>query len=148
AASSGRLWRDVPARAAAACLVHSDGPAREEGGAFHDAAGSELGGRYNRSVRARPLILLIACASSLATLVGATRAQDRAGAGTAADVKTVLVSRQLAQSEQLTIGQTIRLARRADGTDARTFRIEGIFEPTPDPARLGSVPRKVRLHLP
>jgi predicted lysophospholipase L1 biosynthesis ABC-type transport system permease subunit len=60
----------------------------------------------------------------------------------------VLVSRQLAESEHLAIGQVIRLSPHTDGTDARTFRIAGIYEPTADPQRLGTVPRKVRLHLP
>ncbi|MGE3404147.1 MAG: ABC transporter permease [Vicinamibacterales bacterium] len=62
--------------------------------------------------------------------------------------RPVLVSRHLAETEGLALGQTVRLSRTADGADARTFRITGIFEPTPDPMRLGAVPRKVRLHLP
>ncbi len=61
---------------------------------------------------------------------------------------TILVSRQLAEAEQLTVGSVVRLSPDADGTDAREFRVAGIYEPTPDPARLGSVPREVRLHLP
>src|SRR6187402_1083691 len=60
----------------------------------------------------------------------------------------VLVSRQLAESEGLAVGSVIRLATDASGTRAREFRIAGIYEPTPDPARLGQVPRSVRLHLP
>lgn len=60
----------------------------------------------------------------------------------------VLVSRQLAESEGLTVGSVIRLATDAAGTRAREFRIAGIYEPTPDPSRLGQVPRSVRLHLP
>ena len=60
----------------------------------------------------------------------------------------VLVSRQLAESEGLAVGSVIRLATDASGTRAREFRIGGIYEPTPDPARLGQVPRSVRLHLP
>jgi putative ABC transport system permease protein len=40
------------------------------------------------------------------------------------------------------------LATDPAGTDAREFTIAGIYEPTPDPARLGAVPREVRLHLP
>jgi putative ABC transport system permease protein len=60
----------------------------------------------------------------------------------------VLVSRQLAESEDLTVGSIIRLATDASGTRAREFRIGGIYEPTPDPSRLGQVPRSVRLHLP
>jgi len=60
----------------------------------------------------------------------------------------VLVSRQLAESQELEPGDVVRLAPRADGAGARAFRIAGIYEPTPDPSRLGSVPRAVRLHLP
>ena len=60
----------------------------------------------------------------------------------------VLVSRQLAESEGLSVGSVIRLALDAAGTRAREFRVAGIYEPTPDPSRLGQVPRAVRLHLP
>jgi ABC-type lipoprotein release transport system permease subunit len=60
----------------------------------------------------------------------------------------ILVSRQLADAEHLSVGATVRLATKADGTAAREFRIAGIYEPTPDPERLGQVPREVRLHLP
>jgi putative ABC transport system permease protein len=60
----------------------------------------------------------------------------------------ILVSRQLAEADGLAVGDTVRLATTADGARAQTFRIAGIYEPTPDPARLGSVPREVRLHLP
>ena len=63
-------------------------------------------------------------------------------------IADILVSRQLAESEALAVGDIVRLAARADGTGARAFRISGIYEPTPDPQRLGSVPREVRLHLP
>jgi putative ABC transport system permease protein len=60
----------------------------------------------------------------------------------------VLVSRQLAESEGLAVGSVIRLATDASGTRAREFQIGGIYEPTPDPSRLGQVPRSIRLHLP
>jgi putative ABC transport system permease protein len=60
----------------------------------------------------------------------------------------ILVSRQLAESEGLTVGSVIRLATDAAGTRAHEFRVGGIYEPTPDPSRLGQVPRAVRLHLP
>jgi putative ABC transport system permease protein len=60
----------------------------------------------------------------------------------------ILISRQLATSEGLTVGSLVRLATDAAGTNAREFRVAGIYEPTPDPARLGDVPREVRLHLP
>jgi putative ABC transport system permease protein len=60
----------------------------------------------------------------------------------------VLVSRQLAEAEGLQTGSIIRLAPDANGARAREFRVAGIYEPTPDPSRLGQVPREVRLHLP
>jgi putative ABC transport system permease protein len=60
----------------------------------------------------------------------------------------ILVSRQLAEAEHLTVGDVVRLATDAAGSRAREFRIAGIYEPTPDPSRLGQVPRAVRMHLP
>jgi hypothetical protein len=60
----------------------------------------------------------------------------------------VLISRQLATEQGLSVGSLVRLATDATGTGARTFRVAGIYEPTPDPARLGAVPREVRMHLP
>jgi ABC-type lipoprotein release transport system permease subunit len=60
----------------------------------------------------------------------------------------ILISRQLAEAEDLRVGMTVRLATAPDGSDGRDFRIAGIYEPTPDPQRLGQVPREVRMHLP
>ena len=69
-------------------------------------------------------------------------------AGASAAPAPVLVSRQLAEAEHLSVGDVVRLAPRADGARAREFRIAGIYEPTPDPSRLGQVPREMRFHLP
>jgi putative ABC transport system permease protein len=60
----------------------------------------------------------------------------------------ILISRHLAESEGLAVGNVVRLSTDAAGTRTREFRVAGIYEPTPDPARLGVVPRSVRLHLP
>jgi ABC-type lipoprotein release transport system permease subunit len=60
----------------------------------------------------------------------------------------ILISRQLAEGQNLAIGATVRLSPSADGSRAREFRVAGIYEPTPDPQRLGQVPREVRMHLP
>jgi ABC-type lipoprotein release transport system permease subunit len=68
--------------------------------------------------------------------------------GQAAHAPDVLISRQLAESEHIAVGQVIRLSTHANGEEARTFRVAGIYEPTPDPERLGAIPREVRLHLP
>jgi ABC-type antimicrobial peptide transport system permease subunit len=64
------------------------------------------------------------------------------------EVPEILVSRQLADAQRLEPGAIVELAGRADGSGARRFRIAGIYEPTPDPSRLGTVPLEVRLHLP
>ncbi|OFW45381.1 MAG: hypothetical protein A3J29_23015 [Acidobacteria bacterium RIFCSPLOWO2_12_FULL_67_14b] len=61
---------------------------------------------------------------------------------------SILVTRQLAEREGLAVGDLVRLAADARGERARTFRIAGTYEPTPNPLRLGLVPREVRLHLP
>jgi putative ABC transport system permease protein len=63
-------------------------------------------------------------------------------------VSDILVSRHLAEAEHLAIGQIVELAATSSRSDARRFRIAGIYEPTPDPSRLGSAPLEVRLHLP
>ena len=83
--------------------------------------------------------LFLALAATLIASVLALHAQE---------LPQILVSRQLAALEGLSVGDTVRLAKDAQGTRAREFRVAGIYEPTPDPARLGSVPREVRLHLP
>ncbi len=64
------------------------------------------------------------------------------------DLPTILVTRQLATREGLAVGDTIQLATEASGAEARTFRIAGVYEPVPDPMRLGQAPLEVRLHLP
>ena len=87
------------------------------------------------------LVFGLAVALGLVLIASRASAQDKT-------LPDVLVSRQLAEAEGLTVGEVIRLASDASGARAREFRIAGIYEPTPDPSRLGQVPRAVRLHLP
>jgi putative ABC transport system permease protein len=61
---------------------------------------------------------------------------------------SVLISRQLSEAEHLSVGDVIRLGASDDGRNVHQFRIAGVYEPTPDPARLGAVIREVQLHLP
>jgi putative ABC transport system permease protein len=63
------------------------------------------------------------------------------------DLPAVLVSRQVAEEQGLTVGAMVEVAP-PDGSRARQFRVAGIYEPTPDPGRLGATIREVRLHLP
>jgi len=65
-----------------------------------------------------------------------------------AEAGSILISRQLAAERGLVVGSIVQLATDAAGARAREFRVAGIYEPTPDPARLGAVPREVRMHLP
>jgi putative ABC transport system permease protein len=60
----------------------------------------------------------------------------------------ILVSRQLLASEHLAIGDVVTLCADPKGLRPREFRIAGIYEPVPDPARLGAVALEARLHLP
>lgn len=61
---------------------------------------------------------------------------------------TILISRQLAEAEGLTVGSVVTLAADESGNRSRQFTVAGIYEPTPDPARLGSLILETRLHLP
>ena len=68
-----------------------------------------------------------------------------AGAQWPADVA---ISRQLAEAAHLSVGSTISLSTDAHGASSREYRVVGIYEPTPNPARLGSPDLEVRFHLP
>jgi hypothetical protein len=70
-----------------------------------------------------------------------------AAAQGAADLPAVLVSRQAAEALDLRVGSVVEVAP-PDGTRARDFRVAGVYEPTPDPSRLGNAIYAVRLHLP
>jgi putative ABC transport system permease protein len=60
----------------------------------------------------------------------------------------ILVSRQLLASEHLAIGDVVALSGDPKGAHPKEFRIVGVYEPTPDPARLGAAALEARLHLP
>ena len=80
----------------------------------------------------------------LAALLGAASLAD----AQTSDLPTILVTRQLAEAEGFAVGDAVQLAAQADGAHPRTFRIAGIYEPVPDPMRLGEAPLEIRLHLP
>jgi ABC-type lipoprotein release transport system permease subunit len=61
---------------------------------------------------------------------------------------SVLVSRQLAEAENVSVGQTVTLAADPAGAHAQRFRVAGIYEPLPDPMRLNASKLEARLHLP
>lgn len=70
-------------------------------------------------------------------------------------VPAILISRQLAAARGLAAGDTVRLAAhpptahsRREVAAPREFRIVGIYEPTPDPARINAAKHEARFHLP
>ena len=89
--------------------------------------------------RACACVLLLALAGALPLSFVAAQSQE---------LPSILVTRQLAVREGLAVGDQVRLAAGEGGASARAFRIAGIYEPTPNPIRLGAVPLEVRLHLP
>ncbi len=58
------------------------------------------------------------------------------------------MSRQLAEREHLLAGDVVTLATNADGAGQRPFRVDGIYEPTPDPVRFTARRLEARMHLP
>lgn len=84
-------------------------------------------------------VFLLSLLTALLVAFGATQAPD---------LPSILVSRQLAELEGLSEGDVVELAVDAGGAGGCRFRIAGVYEPTPDPMRLGTVPREVRMHLP
>jgi len=85
----------------------------------------------------RLCVALIAAATAAAALQAADSAPS------------ILISRQLSETEHLRVGDLVKLGASADGGGTvQQFRIAGIYEPTPDPARLGAVIREVQMHLP
>jgi ABC-type lipoprotein release transport system permease subunit len=83
---------------------------------------------------------------SCVTLIAALLAGSALNA--AGDLPSVLISRQLSEGEHISIGDVVRLSADAEGAAVQEFRVGGVYEPTPNPARLGAVIREVQLHLP
>jgi putative ABC transport system permease protein len=65
-----------------------------------------------------------------------------------AELPGVLISRQLAEQAAIRTGDTVTLAADASGADSRQFRVDGTYEPTPDPLRFTSRRIEARMHLP
>ena len=84
---------------------------------------------------------LVALAVALAMSGSPGRAQTNS-------LPPVAVSRQLAEARHLSIGSIVRLSTDHAGARTREFRVVGIYEPTPNPSRLGTPDLEVRFHLP
>ncbi len=60
----------------------------------------------------------------------------------------ILISRQLAERDHLRPGDIVTMALDAAGSGSRQFRVEGTYEPTPDPVRFTARRLEARVHLP
>jgi putative ABC transport system permease protein len=92
--------------------------------------------------RARTRLILTMLVAAVASVLAAAAGQP------ASDTPGILVTRQLMATRNLHVGDVVQLASDASGTDARPFRIDGVYEPTPDPMRFAQPKFEVRLHLP
>jgi putative ABC transport system permease protein len=52
------------------------------------------------------------------------------------------------EARGLSVGDVVQLSRESSGANARAFRIDGVYEPTPDPLRFAQPKFEVRMHLP
>jgi ABC-type lipoprotein release transport system permease subunit len=96
------------------------------------------------AARRRRVAVVIALGAACTWIAG-TRAQaPPAGDGP----PPVLLSRQLLARAHVSVGDVVTLATDATGTSARTFRVVGVYEPTPDPMRFTAQRLEARLHLP
>jgi len=59
----------------------------------------------------------------------------------------VLLARQLMEMTGVKVGDVVTLAADANGTRATSFRVAGMYEPTPDPMRFSARRLEARLHL-
>jgi ABC-type lipoprotein release transport system permease subunit len=87
-----------------------------------------------------------ACAFAAAFLIAA--AAPVATTPASEGLPTILISRQLAERDHLRAGDIVTLALDAKGTGSKQFRIEGTYEPTPDPVRFTAKRLEARVHLP
>ena len=94
------------------------------------------------TLRRTLLVLLISVLGAAATPI---RAQPQ---GAQASPAPVLLSRQLAARAHVAVGDVVTLATDPTGAAGRSFRVVGIYEPTPDPMRFTAQRLEARLHLP
>jgi putative ABC transport system permease protein len=90
--------------------------------------------------RRRCVLGAVVVAALSATADGSPQAAD--------DLPGILVSRQLLERQQLRVGDQIRLSADPSGGGARTFRVDGVYEPMADPMRFAQQRLEARFHLP
>jgi len=105
--------------------------------------------RHNREVPRRLLAALLAVIAVAVSLARPIRAQPPGLPAPEDDaIPSIAISRQLREAARLSVGEIITLAPDPSGTQSRRFRVVGVYEPMPDPLRLGATRHEVRMHLP
>ncbi len=102
--------------------------------------------RYNRGVF-RPIFFTIAAVAGVAAAAGIA-ARGGLGAASTDTPPGILLSRQVIEQEHLRVGDLVTLSADSAGTRSARFRVEGVYEPTPDPAKFSRKRLEARLHLP
>jgi putative ABC transport system permease protein len=100
---------------------------------------------HNSKVRPIRILILALTVAAFASIAWWSTPN---AAAQAEQLPTILISRQLATAEGLRVGDTVSLASKPDGTNARRFLIAGLYEPVADPMRLAAKRHEARLHLP
>ena len=98
--------------------------------------------QYNRFVRTKQRWLAVPALGLV--LAAVALAQAPIAKSTPAPI---LLSRQAATRAQVRVGDEVTLAADPAGRTGRTFRVVGIYEPTPDPMRFTAQRHEARLHL-
>jgi putative ABC transport system permease protein len=88
----------------------------------------------------------VICAFVIALLIGIGLTDTAVGGPEA--LPAVLVSRQLAESARLRVGDIVTFALDTEGKNGRRFRVAGTYEPTPDPMKFTARRMEARMHLP
>jgi putative ABC transport system permease protein len=92
--------------------------------------------------------LVLTALASTVVLTATSLARTGDALARTGDAPAVLISRQLAESRQLRVGDVVHLSAEASGDRSELFRIAGVYEPTPDPMRFAQQSLEARLHLP
>ena len=90
---------------------------------------------------------LVASAERYSSPAEAARGASQAKP-TPTEIPEILLSRQLVESQGLHVGDVLDLTADPSGDGAKSFRIVGVYEPVPDPARFSARRLEARLHLP
>lgn len=93
-------------------------------------------------------IAIGACLAAAVMVAAASLDAQPAAPAAADDLPEVLLSRQVLAARGLAVGDVVRLSGDPSGSDPRSFRVVGSYEPMPNPVRLTADRLEARLHLP